>query len=68
MLKGEHCGMVDHLLEGENNGLVVDHLLGKLIFQVLKLNQMLQKSKLVVSILIFVFFFSFLRRRWEGAA
>ena len=37
--------MVAHLLEGENNGLVVDHLLGKLMFQVLKLNQIFQKSR-----------------------
>ena len=47
--------MVAHLLEGENNWLVVDHLLGKLMFQVLKLNQIFQKSELVVLILIFVF-------------
>ena len=43
------------MLEGENNWLVVDHLLGKLMFQVLKLNQIFQKSELVVLILIFVF-------------
>ena len=38
--------MVDHMLEGEKDGLVVGHLLGKLMCQLL--NHESQKSELVV--------------------